>query len=167
MGSEMCIRDRCYSYSKSLSLPGERIGYICVPDSVEDHQAVYSAIAGAARSCGHVCPPTLIQLTIARCADETPDLAAYDENRQLLYRELTAMGYQCAKPDGAFYLFVKAPGGDDVAFCERAKREHNLLVVPGTGFECPGYVRLSYCVSNDMIRRSLPAFRELIAAYQI
>ena len=155
----------CYSYSKSLSLPGERIGYICVPDSVEDHQAVYSAIAGAARSCGHVCPPTLIQLTIARCADETPDLAAYDENRQLLYRELPAMGYQCAKPDGAFYLFVKAPGGDDVAFCERAKREHNLLVVPGTGFECPGYVRLSYCVSNDMIRRSLPAFRELIAAY--
>ena len=154
----------CYSYSKSLSLPGERIGYICVPDSVEDHQAVYSAIAGAARSCGHVCPPTLIQLTIARCADETP--AAYDENRQLLYRELTAMGYQCAKPDGAFYLFVKAPGGDDEAFCEKAKREHNLLVVPGTGFECPGFVRLSYCVSNDMIRRSLPAFRALIQAYE-
>ena len=152
----------CYSYSKSLSLPGERIGYICVPDFVEDHQAVYNAIAGAARSCGHVCPPTLIQLTIARCADETPDLAAYDENRQLLYRELTAMGYQCAKPDGAFYLFVRAPGGDDAAFCEKAKREHNLLVVPGTGFECPGFVRLSYCVSNDMIRRSLPAFRALI-----
>ena len=124
----------CYSYSKSLSLPGERIGYICVPDFVEDHQAVYNAIAGAARSCGHVCPPTLIQLTIARCADELPDLAAYDENRQLLYRELTEMGYQCAKPDGAFYLFVKAPGGDDEAFCEKAKREHNLLVVPGTGF---------------------------------
>lgn len=156
----------CYSYSKSLSLPGERIGYICVPDFVEDHQAVYNAIAGAARSCGHVCPPTLIQLTIARCADELPDLAAYDENRQLLYRELTEMGYQCAKPDGAFYLFVKAPGGDDVAFCERAKREHNLLVVPGTGFECPGFVRLSYCVSNDMIRRSLPAFRALIQAYE-
>ena len=156
----------CYSYSKSLSLPGERIGYICVPDFVEDHQAVYNAIAGAARSCGHVCPPTLIQLTIARCADELPDLAAYDENRQLLYRELTEMGYQCAKPDGAFYLFVKAPGGDDAAFCERAKREHNLLVVPGTGFECPGFVRLSYCVSNDMIRRSLPAFRALIQAYE-
>lgn len=152
----------CYSYSKSLSLPGERIGYICVPDFVEDHQAVYNAIAGAARSCGHVCPPTLIQLTIARCADELPDLAAYDENRQLLYRELTEMGYQCAKPDGAFYLFVRAPGGDDAAFCEKAKREHNLLVVPGTGFECPGFVRLSYCVSNDMIRRSLPAFRALI-----
>lgn len=156
----------CYSYSKSLSLPGERIGYICVPDFVEDHQAVYNAIAGAARSCGHVCPPTLIQLTIARCADELPDLAAYDENRQLLYRELTEMGYQCAKPDGAFYLFVKAPGGDDEAFCEKAKREHNLLVVPGTGFECPGFVRLSYCVSNDMIRRSLPAFRALIQAYE-
>lgn len=152
----------CYSYSKSLSLPGERIGYICVPDFVEDHQAVYNAIAGAARSCGHVCPPTLIQLTIARCADELPDLAAYDENRQLLYRELTEMGYQCAKPDGAFYLFVKAPGGDDEAFCEKAKREHNLLVVPGTGFECPGFVRLSYCVSNDMIRRSLPAFRAMM-----
>ena len=152
----------CYSYSKSLSLPGERIGYICVPDFVEDHQAVYNAIAGAARSCGHVCPPTLIQLTIARCADELPDLAAYDENRQLLYRELTEMGYQCAKPDGAFYLFVKAPGGDDEAFCEKAKREHNLLVVPGTGFECPGFVRLSYCVSNDMIRRSLPAFRAAV-----
>ena len=156
----------CYSYSKSLSLPGERIGYICVPDFVEDYQAVYNAIAGAARSCGHVCPPTLIQLTIARCADELPDLAAYDENRQLLYRKLTEMGYQCAKPDGAFYLFVKAPGGDDAAFCERAKREHNLLVVPGTGFECPGFVRLSYCVSNDMIRRSLPAFRALIQAYE-
>ena len=146
----------------SHTLPGERIGYICVPDFVEDHQAVYNAIAGAARSCGHVCPPTLIQLAIARCADELPDLAAYDENRQLLYRELTEMGYQCAKPDGAFYLFVRAPGGDDAAFCEKAKREHNLLVVPGTGFECPGFVRLSYCVSNDMIRRSLPAFRALI-----
>ena len=137
-----------------------------MPDFVEDHQAVYNAIAGAARSCGHVCPPTLIQLTTARCADELPDLAAYDENRQLLYRELTEMGYQCAKPDGAFYLFVKAPGGDDEAFCEKAKREHNLLVVPGTGFECPGFVRLSYCVSNDMIRRSLPAFRALIQAYE-
>ena len=152
----------CYSYSKSLSLPGERIGYVYVPAFADDSAAVYAAISGAARAIGHVCPPTLIQLAIARCADELPDLAAYDENRQLLYRELTEMGYQCAKPDGAFYLFVRAPGGDDAAFCEKAKREHNLLVVPGTGFECPGFVRLSYCVSNDMIRRSLPAFRALI-----
>lgn len=155
----------CYSYSKSLSLPGERIGYVCVPDFVEDHQAVYAAVAGAARSSGHVCPPTLIQLALARCVDEMPDLAAYDENRMLLYRELSDMGYVCAKPDGAFYLFIKAPGGDDIAFSEKAKREHNLLVVPGTGFGCPGYLRLSYCVSNDMIRRSLPAFRAMLAEF--
>ena len=157
---------RVLPYSKSLSLPGERIGYICVPDSVEDHQAVYSAIAGAARSCGHVCPPTLIQLTIARCADELPDLAAYDENRQLLYRGAHRHGLSVCQARRGLLSVCQGPGGDDVAFCERAKREHNLLVVPGTGFECPGYVRLSYCVSNDMIRRSLPAFRELIAAYQ-
>ena len=110
----------CFLTIQVPVLPGERIGYICVPDSVEDHQAVYSAIARRPGPAA-MCPPTLIQLTIARCADEAPDLAAYDENRQLLYRELTAMGYQCAKPDGAFYLFVKAPGGDDVAFCERGQ----------------------------------------------
>lgn len=152
----------CYSYSKSLSLPGERIGYVCVPDFAADSAAVYAAIAGAARAMGHVCPPTLMQLVIERCADEMPDLAAYDENRTLLYDSLTAMGYECAKPDGAFYLFVKAPNGDAMAFSEKAKTEYNLLVVPGDGFECPGYLRLSYCVSNDMIRRSLPAFKGMI-----
>ena len=103
-----------------------------------------------------------MQLVIERCADELPDLAAYDENRILLYTALTEMGYSCAKPDGAFYLFVKAPNGDAVAFSQKAKLEHNLLVVPGDGFGCPGYLRLSYCVSNDMIRRSLPAFRAMI-----
>ena len=152
----------CYSYSKSLSLPGERIGYVYVPAFAADSAKVYAAVGGAARAMGHVCPPTLMQLVIERCADELPDLAAYDENRTLLYNALTEMGYRCAKPDGAFYLFVKAPNGDAVAFSQKAKLEHNLLVVPGDGFGCPGYLRLSYCVSNDMIRRSLPAFRAMI-----
>ena len=152
----------CYSYSKSLSLPGERIGYVYVPAFAADSAKVYAAVGGAARAMGHVCPPTLMQLVIERCADELPDLAAYDENRILLYTALTEMGYSCAKPDGAFYLFVKAPNGDAVAFSQKAKLEHNLLVVPGDGFGCPGYLRLSYCVSNDMIRRSLPAFRAMI-----
>ncbi len=156
----------CYSYSKSLSLPGERIGYVCVSDFVADSAAVYAAIAGAARAMGHVCPPTLMQLVIERCVDEMPDLAAYDENRTLLFDSLTAMGYECAKPDGAFYLFVKAPNGDAMAFSEKAKTEYNLLVVPGDGFDCPGYLRLSYCVSNDMIRRSLPAFKGMIESYK-
>lgn len=152
----------CYSYSKSLSLPGERIGYIYVPGFAQDSRELYLAVCGAARAIGHVCPPTLMQLTIARCASERPDLAAYEENRDLLYSSLTEMGYECAKPDGAFYLFVKAPGGDAKAFSEKAKLEHNLLVVPADGFGCPGYFRLSYCVANDMIRRSLPAFRAMI-----
>lgn len=156
----------CYSYSKSLSLPGERIGYVYVPSFAADSATLYAAIAGAARAMGHVCPPTLMQLVIERCADEMPDLAAYNENRVLLYHALTEMGYHCAKPDGAFYLFVKAPGGDANAFSQKAKLEHNLLVVPGDGFGCPGYLRLSYCVSNDMIRRSLPAFRALMDSYQ-
>ena len=156
----------CYSYSKSLSLPGERIGYVYVPGFAADSAAVYAAVAGAARAMGHVCPPTLMQMVIERCADEMPDLAAYDANRTLLYDELQAMGYHCAKPDGAFYLFVKAPNGDANAFCQKAKVEHNLLVVPGDGFGCPGYLRLSYCVSGDMIRRSLPAFRALIDSYR-
>jgi len=156
----------CYSYSKSLSLPGERIGYVYVPSFAEDSANLYAAVAGAARAMGHVCPPTLMQMVIERCAEELPDLTAYDENRTLLYQSLTDMGYICAKPDGAFYLFVKAPGGDAKAFSQRAKKEHNLLVVPGDGFGCPGYLRLSYCVSNDMIRRSLPAFRSLISSYR-
>ena len=156
----------CYSYSKSLSLPGERIGYVYVPSFAEDSTAVYATVSGAARAMGHVCPPTLIQKVVGLCAQEQPDLQAYDENRTLLYDSLRAMGYECAKPDGAFYLFVKAPGGDAGAFSEKAKREHNLLVVPADGFGCPGYFRLSYCVSNEMIRRSLPAFKAMMEAYQ-
>ena len=156
----------CYSYSKSLSLPGERIGYVYVPGFAEDSHAVYAASAGAARIMGHVCPPTLMQKVIELCAEERPDLVAYDENRNLLYNSLTEMGYECAKPDGAFYLFVKAPNGDANAFSEKAKLGHNLLVVPADGFGCPGFFRLSYCVSNDMIRRSLPAFKAMIESYK-
>ena len=156
----------CYSYSKSLSLPGERIGFVYVPGFADDSHEVYAAIAGAARIMGHVCPPTLMQKVIELCAEERPDLVAYDENRNLLYNSLTEMGYECAKPDGAFYLFVKAPNGDANAFSEKAKLEHNLLVVPADGFGCPGFFRLSYCVSNDMIRRSLPAFKAMIESYK-
>lgn len=152
----------CYSWSKSLSLPGERIGYVYVPATADDGREIYLTVAGAARAMGHVCPPTLIQKVIELCADQRPDLAAYEENRNLLYGSLTEMGYECAKPDGAFYLFLKAPNGDSVAFSEKAKLEHNLLIVPADAFGCPGYLRLSYCVSNDMIRRSLPHFQALI-----
>ena len=156
----------CYSWSKSLSLPGERIGYVCVPDTCADASDVLNAVAGASRANGHVCAPTLLQKVIERCVNEMPDLAAYDENRTLLYDSLTAMGYRCAKPDGAFYLFVEAPNGDGRTFSQKAKVEHNLLVVPGEEFECDGYMRLSYCVSNAMIRRSLPAFQAMIDSYR-
>ncbi|ASS38303.1 pyridoxal phosphate-dependent aminotransferase [Mogibacterium pumilum] len=156
----------CYSWSKSLSLPGERIGYVYVPEKCADAKAVYDTVSGAAREIGSVCPPTLIQKVIGECVGEMPDLAAYEENRNLLYNSLTEYGYECAKPDGAFYLFVKAPNGDAVAYSEKAKLEHNLLVVPGDGFACPGYFRLSYCVSNDMIKRSLPAFKAMIESYK-
>ena len=151
----------CYSYSKSLSLPGERIGYIYVPQQAADASALYAAIAGAARSMGHVCAPSLWQKVIAKCTHLRPDLAAYDRNRRALYDSLTAMGYEMAKPDGAFYLFIKAPGGDANAFSEKAKQK-DLLVVPGDGFGCPGYFRICYCVSYDMIRKSLPVFRQLL-----
>ena len=151
----------CYSYSKSLSLPGERIGYVYVPQSAADSRAVYAAVAGAARSAGHVCAPSLWQKVIARCAGLRPDLESYDRNRRALYEALTEMGYEMAKPDGAFYLFIKAPGGDANAFSEKAKKK-DLLLVPGDGFGCPGYFRICYCVSYEMIMRSLPVFRELI-----
>ena len=151
----------CYSYSKSLSLPGERIGYVYVPKAAADSRAVYAAVAGAARACGHVCAPSLWQKVIARCAKLRPDLEAYDANRKALYEGLTAFGYEMAKPDGAFYLFIKAPGGDANAFSEKAKQK-DLLLVPGDGFGCPGYFRICYCVSYEMIQKSLPVFKALI-----
>lgn len=153
----------CYSYSKILSLPGERIGYVCVPDAAEDSGSLYAAIAGAARTLGHVCAPSLQQKVVAQCVDIRPNLAAYDRNRTTLYDALTAYGYQCVKPQGAFYLFPKAPGGDARAFSERAKSE-NLLLVPGDDFGCPDFFRISTCVSYDMVCRSLPVFQKLIAS---
>ena len=155
----------CYSYSKSLSLPGERIGYVYVPKTAADGKELLAAVAGASRAIGHICAPSLLQKVIARCAHLRPDLEFYDRNRRALYEGLTALGYETAKPDGAFYLFVKAPGGDSNAFMEAAKQK-DLLVVTGDIFGCPGYVRICYCVSYDMIQRSMPVFRELIEAYQ-
>ena len=151
----------CYSYSKSLSLPGERIGYIYVPRQATDGEALYTAVAGAARGIGHICAPSLWQHVIARCAHLRPDLTEYDRNRKALYEGLREAGYKVAKPDGAFYMFVKAPGGDSLAFCEKAKQK-DLLVVPGEGFGCPGWFRLCYCVSYEKILRSLEVFRALI-----
>ncbi len=155
----------CYSYSKSLSLPGERIGYVHVPGNCTIGKKLFAAITGAARASGHVCAPSLWQKVIARCTHLRPDLEAYDRNRKLLYEGLTAMGYEMAKPQGAFYLFIKAPGGDAVYFSQLAK-EKDLLLVPGDGFGCPGYFRICYCVAEDMIRRSLPVFQALIREFQ-
>ena len=151
----------CYSYSKSLSLPGERIGYVYVPKQCADAPALYAAICGAAREAGHVCAPSLWQKVIARCTHLRPDLASYDRNRKTLYEALTSYGYEMAKPDGAFYLFIKAPGGDAVAFSEKAKQK-DLLLVPGDSFGCPSHFRLCYCVSYQQILRSLPVFKALI-----
>ena len=152
----------CYSWSKSLSMPGERIGYVLVPDAAADSHELLCAIAGAARAHGHVCAPSLIQRVIAHCAHMRPDVAAYDRNRKTLYEALTSYGYSCINPSGAFYMLVCAPGGDSQAFSDRAKLEENLLIVPGEGFGCPEYFRLSTCVSHDMILRSLPSFQRLI-----
>ena len=155
----------CYSWSKSLSLPGERIGYVCVPDKCENGDDLYWAVVGASSEIGSVCPPSLIQRVVEACIDEMPDLTAYDANRTLLYNSLTEIGYEMAKPDGAFYMLVKCPNGDAKAFSNRAKLEHNLLVVPTDSFGCPGYMRLSYCVSYDTIKNSIPAFKEMYEYY--
>ena len=151
----------CYSWSKSLSLPGERVGYVYVSEKCADHDELYAAVAGAARSIGHVCAPSLMQKVIARCVGLRPDLKAYDENRRLLSESLASYGYEMAKPDGAFYLFVKAPGGSSRDFSEKAKLQ-DLLLVPGDDFGCPEYFRICYCVSHDLIERSLPIFEKLI-----
>lgn len=155
----------CYSYSKSLSLPGERIGYVLVPDCVADAQMVYAAVCGAARAMGFVCAPHLFQEVILQCLGQTSDIGVYDANRKLLYDGLKAMGYECVYPSGAFYLFVKSPEPDANVFSEKAKKL-NLLIVPADSFGCPGYVRVSYCVEPEMIKRSFGAFQALMKQYQ-
>lgn len=155
----------CYSYSKSLSLPGERIGYLVVPSQVEDWQLVYAALAGAGRTLGYVNAPSLFQQVAAACADLTSDLSVYAENRRLLLDGLRDMGFRCVEPGGTFYLFPRSLEPDDVAFCQRAK-SFDLLLVPGSGFGCPGHFRLSYCVPTDRIRRALPVFARLAESYR-
>lgn len=151
----------CYSYSKSLSLPGERLGYVYVPQQAEDSAALLAAVAGAARASGHVCAPSLMQHMIARCAALRPDVEAYDRNRLALYNALTAYGYECVRPQGAFYLLIRSPHGSAREFSERAKRK-NLLIVPCGDFGCPDYLRIGTCVSCETVQRSLPVFKELI-----
>ena len=155
----------CYSWSKSLSLPGERLGYVLVPDQVEDSKTVYAAIAGAGRSLGYVCAPSLFQQICAACAEETADISVYETNKNLLVKSLREMGYHVVEPGGTFYLFPRTLEADDVAFCERAKN-HNLLIVPGAGFGCPGHTRISFCVPTERIERSLAAFEALAKEYR-
>lgn len=154
----------CYSYSKSLSLPGERIGYIFVNPEMENARQLYLAVCGAGRALGYVCAPVLFQKLIARCVGAVSDVSVYEKNRDLLAGALRKDGFFCVQPDGAFYLFVKSPEADANKFCERAKK-YDLLLVPGDDFGSPGFVRIAYCVSPDMIRRSLPSFEKLAAEY--
>lgn len=154
----------CYSFSKSLSLPGERIGYICVPKKCTDSKELFFAVCGAGRSLGFVCAPSLMQKMIPACLGKTSDISVYDRNRKMLLSSLTDFGYDCVSPDGAFYLFVKALEDDAEAFCERAKK-YELLLVPSDSFGVPGYVRISYCVSTEQIEKSLPAFKKLAEEY--
>lgn len=156
----------CYSYSKSLSLPGERIGYLVIPDEMEDSVEVLQAAAISNRVLGCVNAPSLIQRVIKRCLNVEVDVAAYDKNRNRLYGGLTECGFDCIKPQGAFYLFVKSPVADEKEFCEVCKK-YNVLVVPGSSFACPGYVRIAYCVSYERIERSLPAFRKIAEYYHL
>lgn len=155
----------CYSYSKSLSLPGERIGYLVIPDAMEDSKRVFQAAVIANRVLGCVNAPSLIQRVILRCINEEVDVAAYDRNRTLLYEGLTSYGFDCVKPEGAFYLFMKTPTEDEKEFCETAK-QFNVLVVPGSSFACPGYVRIAYCVPYERIERALPAFKKIAEHYR-
>jgi aspartate aminotransferase len=155
-----------YSFSKSLSLPGERIGYLVIPKEVDDFENVVAAANVANRILGFVNAPSLIQRAVAKCLDAKVDLEIYNRNRELLYNNLVSYGYQCVKPQGAFYLFVKALEEDDKAFANAAKK-HNILIVPGSAFGCPGYVRIAYCVDYSMIERALPKFAELAKEYGV
>lgn len=153
-----------YSYSKTLSIPGERIGYVVIPSEMDDSKNIITAITIANRIIGCVNAPSLMQRVLIECANEKVDLSMYDENRKLLYNELTNYGFECIKPQGAFYLFLKSPIENELEFCKKAK-EYNILFVPGSSFACKGYVRIAYCVSNEMIKRALPAFKKLAENY--
>lgn len=154
-----------YSFSKSLSLPGERIGYLVIPNEIDDSLNVITAANVATRILGYVNAPSLMQRVVARCIDSEVDVSIYDKNRELLYNSLIEYGYTCVKPEGAFYLFVKALEEDDVAFSKAAKK-HNILIVPGSSFACPGYCRIAYCVDYEKIVGSLPGFKKLAMEYQ-
>ena len=154
----------CYSFSKSLSLPGDRIGYILVPDELCESGKIYKAVCGAGRSLGYVCAPSLLQFIIPKCVGKTSDVSVYKKNRDLLVNAFTEYGFQVARPDGAFYLFLKSPEKDAGAFCERAKK-YELLLVPSDSFCFPGYVRVAYCVSTEMIEKALPSFQKLAEEY--
>ena len=163
-----CVYPRtivCYSYSKSLSLPGERIGYIYVSDYMDDAAEVSTAVAGAGRALGYICAPVLLQRVIAECVDEPSDVEAYATNRKILTEGLSKLGYEYVEPDGAFYLWVKALEPDAQAFSDRAK-QFELLLVPSDSFGVGGWVRLSYCIARDVIERSMPAFAKLMESYQ-
>ena len=155
----------CYSYSKSLSLPGERIGYILVPSSLTNNEEVYKACLGAGRGLGYVCAPSLFQHLITRCVGLTSNMDLYKKNRDIIYNGLTSLGYECVKPDGAFYLFFKSPSGDAYEFMERAKK-YNVIVVPSDPFGVAGYLRLAYCVKKEVIINSLPKFKKIIEEYK-
>ena len=154
-----------YSFSKSLSLPGERIGYLVIPDEAADSEMLIRAANVATRILGFVNAPTLQQKLVKYCLEEKTDISYYDRNREVLYQGLRNLGFSCIKPEGAFYLFMKSPVADEKQFCEAAKKYH-ILIVPGSSFACPGYVRLAYCVSYETITNSLPEFAKLAAEYK-
>ena len=155
----------CYSFSKSLSIPGERIGYALVCPRCSDFTAVYQAVCGAGRALGYVCAPSLLQKLLPYCLGKTADISVYDRNRRLLIEKLTEYGFEMIKPQGAFYLFIKSPSGDSYEFCERAK-SHEILIVPSDDFGCKGYARLAYCVTTKQIEDALPAFEALAKTYK-
>lgn len=155
----------CYSFSKSLSIPGERIGYVLVCPRCRDFTAVYQAVCGAGRALGYVCAPSLLQKLLPYCLGKTSDISVYDRNRRLLLEKLSEYGFEMIKPEGAFYLFIKSPSGDANEFCERAKK-FEILIVPSDDFGCKGYARLAYCVTTEQIERALPAFCQLAKSYK-
>ena len=155
----------CYSFSKSLSIPGERIGYILVCPRCVDFTSVYQAVCGAARSLGYVCAPSLLQKLLPYCLGKTSDISVYDRNRKILLDKLSSYGFDMIRPDGAFYLFIKSPSGDATEFCERAKK-YEILIVPSDDFGCKGYARLAYCVTTEQIEKAMPAFEALAKSYK-